>query len=56
MKLDRGIEINKSKLEANEAFLDEHPSGFNRKGSMMDHYHRANSSFMSARGLEENSI
>ena len=38
-------------MTANEAFLDEHPSGFNRKGSQIDYYFRAKTSIMSSGGL-----
>lgn len=51
-KMDRGFEIERSKMAANEAFLDEHPSGFNLKGSLKDHYrHAAHSSVSNNSGL-----
>jgi len=43
-KMDRGFDIEQNKKDSNEAFLDDHPRGFKRKGSMMDYYHSVNSS------------
>ena len=52
--MDRGHAIGEIKQSANEAFLDDHPSGFNRKGSMIDHYHFANrSSMIGSNGLSQ---